>query len=136
MGAQRGQDMLLKIADGGGYVTLAGLRSRSVTLSSETVDVTHGDSVGRWRELLAGAGLRRAAIAASGIFRDDASDARLRALFFGDAVADFQLVIPDFGTLRGAFHILSLDYAGSHDGAVAFDIALESAGPVSFEELA
>lgn len=132
MGAQSGQNLLLKIADGGGFSTIAGLRSRSITLGSETVDITDADAPGRWRELLGGAGIRRASISASGIFRDATSDARLRDVFFADGIANFQIVLPDFGTLEGAFQVLSLDYTGSHDGAVAFDVALESAGALSF----
>jgi TP901-1 family phage major tail protein len=132
MGAQRGQDMLLKIDDGGSYLTLAGLRSRSIALNSESIDVTTGDAPERWRELLGGAGVRRASITASGIFRDSDSDARLRSLFFGDAIADFQIILPDFGALQGSFQILSLDYTGSHESAVTFDIALESAAALTF----
>lgn len=42
------------------------------------------------------------------------------------------MAVPDFGTLEGPFQITSLEYSGSHDGEVAFEVALESAGPVSF----
>ena len=132
MGAQRGQDMLLKISDGGSFITVAGLRSRSISLSAASVDVTTGESPERWRELLGDAGVRRAAISGSGIFADSTGDERLRTAFFGTGTSDFQLVIPDFGTLEGPFHILALDYTGNHDGAVSFDLSLESAGQISF----
>ncbi|MBA4335120.1 MAG: phage major tail protein, TP901-1 family, partial [Methylobacterium sp.] len=63
MSAQKGKDLLLKAADAGGvFVTVAGLRARQIAFNAETVDVTHSESAGRWRELLAGAGMRRAAI--------------------------------------------------------------------------
>jgi TP901-1 family phage major tail protein len=42
-------------------------------------------------------------------------------------------VIPDFGMLSGPFQITALEYTGNHDGEVAFEIALESAGVISFE---
>ena len=38
----------------------------------------------------------------------------------------------DFGTISGPFQVTGLEYAGEHDGEVAYEIALESAGPVSF----
>ena len=60
MGAQKGKDLLLKMNDGTGYVTVAGLRSRKIAFNAETVDVTHAESVDRWRELLEGAGVKRA----------------------------------------------------------------------------
>ena len=63
MPAQKGKDLLLKIDDGAaGFVTVAGLRTRQLAFNAETVDVTHSESAGRWRELLAGAGVRRAGI--------------------------------------------------------------------------
>ncbi|MGU3464584.1 phage major tail protein, TP901-1 family [Methylobacterium sp. C33D] len=133
MGAQKGKDLLIRAGDGaGGFAAVAGLRSRQITLNAETVDVTSADSAGRWRELLAGAGVRRAAIAGSGVFRDQASDARLRLLFFEGAVEAFQIVIPDFGTLEGPFQIASLEYRGDHAGEVTFDMSLESGGALAF----
>ena len=135
MGAQKGKDLLVRISDGaGGFVAVAGLRARQVAFNTETVDVTNADSAGRWRELLAGAGVRRAAVAGSGVFRDEASDARLRQTFFDGVIGLFQIVVPDFGTIEGPFQISSLEYRGEHAGEVTFDIALDSAGPLSFTE--
>ena len=68
----------------------------------------------------------------SGIFKDAQSDATIRQRFFAGAISDWQLIVPDFGTVQGAFQITSLEYTGAHDGEVAFEMALESAGPVSF----
>src|SRR5262245_35565027 len=72
MVAQKGKDLLLKIDSNGlgNFVTVAGLRSKRIAFNSETVDITDADSAGRWRELLAGSGVQRAAISGSGIFKD------------------------------------------------------------------
>ncbi len=136
MGAQRGKDMLLKIEDGeAGFVTLGGLRTRQIAFNAETVDVTHAESAGRWRELLEGAGVRRAAVTGTGIFRDAASDARLRQTFFDAEIRTWQLILPDFGTIEGAFQVTALEYRGEHDGEVTFELTLESAGPIAFTAL-
>ena len=135
MAAQKGKDLLLKIDDGSGFVTVAGLRSRKIAFNAETVDVTHAESAGRWRELLEGAGVRRASISGRGLFRDAASDALLRETFFNGAIEIFQIVIPDFGTIEGLFQMTSLEFAGEHNGEVTFDTALESAGALSFTAL-
>jgi TP901-1 family phage major tail protein len=45
----------------------------------------------------------------------------------------WQVVIPDFGKVSGAFQIAALEYSGAHDGEVVFEIALESAGQLTFE---
>lgn len=135
MAAQKGKDLLLKIdPDGmGSFTTVAGLRARRLAFNAESVDVTDADSAGRWRELLAGAGAQRASLSGSGIFRDASSDAAIRSSFFGGQIRDWQCVIPDFGTVEGPFQITALEYSGSHDGEVAFEIALESAGALAFE---
>lgn len=137
MGAQRGKDLLLKVDPAGGtaYQTMAGLRSRRIAFNAETVDVTDSESVGRWRELLGGAGVQRASISGSGIFKDAASDAAIRQLFFQSRVAAFQAVIPDFGAVSGPFQVTALEYGGEHDGEVSFEMTLESAGALTFASL-
>lgn len=132
MSAQKGKDLLLKLDAGGGFITVAGLRSKRVAFNAETVDVTDSDSAGRWRELLAGSGVQRASVSGSGIFKDAQSDAEIRTRFFAGSISAWQIGIPDFGSVEGPFQITALEYSGSHDGEVAFEIALESAGPVSF----
>ena len=133
MSAQKGRDLLVRVSNGaGGFVAVAGLRARQLAFNAETVDVTNADSAGRWRELLAGAGVRRASVAGAGVFRDEASDARLRQMFFDGAIDSFQIVVPAFGTIEGFFQITSLEYRGDHAGEVTFDMALDSAGALSF----
>ncbi len=132
MSAQKGKDLLIKISDGASFTTVAGLRSRRIAFNAETVDITHAESAGRWRELLDGAGIKRAAVAGRGLFRDEASDALMRQTFFDGAVREYQVVIPDFGTIEGAFQITSLEFAGEHNGEVTYELALESAGALTF----
>lgn len=134
MAAQKGKDMLLKVdsTGAGAYATVAGLRSRSLSVNAETVDITHQESAGQWRELLAGAGVKSARVAGGGVFKDAASDATLRDYAFNGTIRNWQIVAPDFGIIEGAFQISSLEFSGRHDGEVAFEIALESAGQLSF----
>ena len=132
MAAQKGKDLLLKMHDGSGFVTVAGLRSRRIAFNAETVDVTHAESADRWRELLAGAGVKRAAVSGRGLFKDAASDALVRQAFFDGELKTCQIVVPDFGAIEGLFQIASLEFAGEHNGEVTFDLALESAGALTF----
>ncbi|WP_334174999.1 phage major tail protein, TP901-1 family [Pseudoxanthobacter sp.] len=137
MAAQKGRDLLLKVDSTGAgvYVTVAGLRTRKLAFSAEAADVTDTDSAGRWRELLAGTGVRRASLSGAGVFRDAQADATVRTLFFGGVQRNWQVVIPDFGTVSGPFHISALEYGGEHDGEVTFEMALESAGELTFTAL-
>ena len=134
MAAQKGKDLLLKVdSDGtGSFATVAGLRSRTIAFNAEAVDITHTESAGQWRELLEGAGVKTARLSGSGIFKDAASDEIVRSYVFNGTIRNWQVVIPDFGTVEGPFHIGSFELTGRHDGEVAFDIALESAGALTF----
>ena len=133
MAAQKGKDLLLKVDDGTSqFVTVAGLRTQRLALNADSVDITHQESAGRWRELLAGAGVRRASLAGAGIFKDAATDAMIRQIFFDGLIREWQIIVPAFGTIEGAFQISSLDYRGEHSGEVTFDLALESAGELTF----
>ena len=133
MPAPKGKDLLIKMDDGAGaFITVAGLRARRIAPNAEAVDVTHAESAGRWRELLAGVGVRRASISGSGVFKDEASDARMRQVFFDGDILAYQIVIPDFGRIEGPFQITSLEYRGDHAGEVTFEMAFESAGALVF----
>lgn len=132
MTAQKGKDLLLKIEDGAGFTTVAGLRARKLSFNAEAIDVTDAESTGRWRELLAGAGVRRASLSGSGLFKDQESDRLVRASFFSGTILTWQVIIPDFGTVTGPFQITALDYSGQYNGELQFEIALDSAGAVTF----
>lgn len=135
MVAQKGKDLLLKVHSGSAYETVAGLRSKRLALNAETVDVTDAESAGRWRELLGGAGAQRASVTGAGIFKDQTSDALVRGSFFSGALLDWQIVIPGFGAVSGLFQVTALEYSGQHNGEVQFELALESAGQISFGAL-
>lgn len=136
MAAQRGKDILLKLAnDAGIFETCAGLRTKRIALNAESVDVTNADSAGRWRVLLAGSGVQRVSVSGSGIFKDAVSDSLIREIFFNGAIENWQMVLPNFGIIEGEFQIIALEYGGNHDGEVTFEIALESAGEVKFTAL-
>ena len=138
MAAQKGKDILLKIGDGAGpevFTTVAGLRARTISLNARSVDATDSDSAGRWRELLAGAGVRQASVSGAGVFRDAASDALIRAAFFAQSADSWQLIVPDFGTLQGPFLVAALEYAGEHEGEATYAITLSSAGEIGFTSL-
>lgn len=134
MAVQNGKDLLVKIDLTGdsNFQTVAGLRATRISFNAESVDVTSLESAGGWRELLKGAGVKSAAISGSGIFRDAASDARARQIFFDGEVPEFQVVIPDFGVVEGPFQLTAIEYAGTHDGEATYELSLASAGQLTF----
>ena len=134
MAAQSGKDMLLKLDEtgSGSFLTVAGLRTRTLAFNAAISDVTDAESAGRWHELLAGGGVKRASVSGSGIFKDQASDEAVRALFFAGTISNWQLILPDFVTVAGPFQVAALEFRGDHAGEVTFELALESAGEMSF----
>lgn len=137
MAAQSGKDLLLKLdeAGTGSFLTMAGLRARTLSFNARAVDVTHSLSPGRWQELLEGAGVKSAALSGSGVFTDSAADAAVRQLFFAGAIRPWQIFIPDFGEVEGRFQITALQYDGNHERELTFDMALQSAGELTFSAL-
>ena len=136
MSAQKGKDMLLKLdTDGlGTFATVAGLRGKSLSFNTETIDITDAESQGQWRELLA-CGVKTARVSGSGIFKDQSSDDLVRSYFFNDTIRDWQITIPDFGVLEGLFQISGFEYSGGHNNELSFELTLESAGQLTFTSL-
>ena len=134
MSAQSGRDMLLKLDEtgAGGFATVAGIRTRQLSFNAQSIDTTDSYSSGQWRELLGGGGIKTASLSGAGVFKDASTDAKIRELFFSGELRNWQLIIPDFGTIQGAFQITALEFSADHSSEVTFDIALESAGQITF----
>jgi TP901-1 family phage major tail protein len=138
MAGQRGRDVLIRIGDGGSsetFASVAGIRARTISLSAGLIEATTTESPQAWRELVAGAGVKRAEVSGSGVFKDAASDALIQLAYFNGDTPRIQLVIPGFGVMAGPFLISELSYFGAHDDEAGFAIRLASAGVVTFEAM-
>ena len=143
MAAQKGLDVLMKIDISGTKTTIGGLRSTSITLNDESVDITNKDSLGS-RTLLAGAGVNSLSVSGSGVFTDAASEVAVRTAFQAQqntsdgssgqtaAFESFQFIIPNLGTYTGNFQITSLEYSGEYNGEATYSMSFESAGYITF----
>ena len=132
MAAQKGAAFLLKISDGAAtpsYQTVAGLRTTQLSITGDTVVVTHKDS-GGWRELLSGAGVRQVSVSAAGIFLGSAAENQIRDHALAGTIADYELSFEDGARMRGKFLIQRLDYSGDFNGERNYTLALESSGAV------
>jgi TP901-1 family phage major tail protein len=84
-----------------------------------------------WTETLAG--LKNVSVTGDGFFEDSATEARMNAVAMNaDSKANFQVVVPDFGSYGGAFRITSLEFGGETEGGVTYSLSLESTGAVEF----
>tara|TARA_R110001592_G_scaffold153992_1_gene382848 strand:- start:2825 stop:3268 length:444 start_codon:yes stop_codon:yes gene_type:complete len=143
MPAQKGKDVLIKLDNSGTYTAIGGLRSSSITLSDEAVDITNKSSSG-YRTLLAGAGVNSIAISGSGVFTDDAIENLMKDAYLAQqnvavdgtsaqtpAFENFEFYIPTFFKFRGAFQITSLEYAGEYNGEATYSMSFESSGIIA-----
>lgn len=134
MAAEKGRAFLLKIGDGGApevFDIVGGMRSTSLRINNEMVDVTNKTS-GGWREILSGAGIRHISLAGSGIFTDSTSENTLQAKALTSSVDNYEVAFESGDKFTGAFQVTSLEYAGDYNGERTYNLALESSGVVSF----
>ena len=134
MAAQTGRAIQIRadIAADDNFVSIGGMRSKSITMNEEEVDVSDSDSTDRFRELLAGAGIRTVGISGSGVFKDSSSEQQLMTWFLAGTHGEYEFFIPDFGTLKGFFQISSLEYSGEYNGEAQFSVTFANAGDVNF----
>lgn len=135
MAAICGKDIIVSFKDDAGspaYTVVAGLRTRSIRINSEMVDVTNSDSTGMWRELLSGCGVRSATISGAGVFLDAAGDEAVRDAVFENENRDARVLVPGFGTFEGPFKVSDLEFAGEYNGEGTYSLTLESAGVLTF----
>jgi TP901-1 family phage major tail protein len=138
MAKQLGRSFLLKVGDGEAsetFTTVAGINSKSITINNSAIDVTTPDATTPgghlWAQSLGG--LKAVSVSGDGIFLDDAAEARLNTVALAaDAVANFQILVPHFGTYAGEFRVTSIELGGETEGGVTFSTSLESNGTIAF----
>lgn len=132
MPAQKGRNALLKYYNGSSYVTVGGAREITLTINNEPVDITNSDDAGI-RKLLEGAGVNSISIKLQGVYVEDAAAAAMRVDAMTNAHRNYQVVIPGTAakTYQGSFMMASYEEAGTYNGAVSYNLTLESAGAVT-----
>lgn len=137
MAAEKGRAFLAKIGDGGTptelFTTVAGLRSTSMTINDEAVDITNKDS-GGWRELLAGAGVKNVSVSGSGVFKNSQAELDVQAKIMAtpSVIANWELEFENGAKFAGAFQVTQLQYTGEHNGERTYTWTLESSGTIAF----
>lgn len=132
MAAQRGKDVLIQTMVSASMTTVAGMRTKTLAVNSETVDVSDSGSTGEWRELLANAGIKSVSITGAGVFKDSAGESVLVGLALSGNIQAFNFVYPGLGTFSGDFQCSQAELSGEYNGEAAFSFTFESAGVVAF----
>lgn len=138
MAKQKGRALLVKIGDGADpevFSNLCGLNSKSLSINNTSIDVTTPDCTtpegALWTETLNG--LKNVSVSGDGFFEDSTAEARANTVAMqADNQANFEIVVPDFGTYAGAFRIDTLAFGGETEGGSTYSFALSSTGAVTF----
>lgn len=113
--------------------TLAGVQTRSVSITNDYVDVTNDDDNG-WRTLLTDPGLRSVEVTIGGITTDEVLLAEImKASITGqtlEATLPTSLTTP--GSLSGTYLVSGLEQSGDHGGEVSFSATFMSSGEVTY----
>jgi TP901-1 family phage major tail protein len=112
MAAGKGSSFLLKENSTGTPATVGGLRSTSMSINGEMVDITDKDAGAfissgndKARVLLQGGGVRSMTLSASGVFTDSSTENLVRGFAFDGAIQNYDLVFSDGSKIAGAFLI-------------------------------
>ena len=130
MTAQKGMDFLLEK----GATPIGGFRSRSISLSADSVDATSSDDTARWRQLLAGASVIGLTVSGSGVVKNAAAQRTLVADLIAQTLDAYKVTVPGIGEFDGPFQVTAFQAQGDHAGEATFDITLESGGNLTFTE--
>ena len=139
MAAGKGSSFLLKDNSTGTPATVGGLRSTSMTINGEAVDITTKDSNAfitsgndKARDLLQGGGVRSMTLSASGVFTDSSTENLVRGFAFDGAIQNYDLIFSDGSKIAGAFLITSYERAGEFNGEETYSLTLESSNTITY----
>ena len=121
------------LSQGSPLVAIAALRTKTMTMANEPVDVTSDDDAG-FRNLLADPGNKTLDISVEGVAKDVASFSALLTLATSgtDILDSFSLLFPGIGTIAGEFVVSSFEVGAPYNEAATFSCTLQSAGAYTF----
>lgn len=121
------------LSQGSPLVAIAALRTKTMTMANEPVDVTSDDDAG-FRKLLADPGNKTLDISVEGVAKDVASFTALLTLASSgtDILDSFSLLFPGIGTIAGEFVVSSFEVGAPYNEAATFSCTLQSAGAYTF----
>jgi TP901-1 family phage major tail protein len=121
---------------GSPLVAVAALRTKTMSLANEPVDVTSDDDNG-FRKLLQDPGNKTLDISIEGVAKDVASFNSLMTLATSgtDILESVSLLFPAIGTIAGEFVISSFEIGAPYNEAATFSCTLQSAGAYTWTSI-
>jgi len=133
MSKLKGQFFRLYVEIDSTFTLLAALRSTTMTLNNEAVDITDKDGT-LWKTLLEGAGVESISIKASGMCNNSASFAFIRTNAITGALVKMRIESNIYDIYDGVFKITSMESSGDYNKEEIFSLSLDSSGALSIPE--
>ena len=127
----KGREFLIQRITGGVGVTIAGGRSKSMSINNEQVDVTQSDNM-PWRVLLEDAGVKSMSLSISGVFIDDPSLDQAMQDCLAQSIDDYINISGRGDAFAGPFMYASIERSAEYNDAEQYSISLESAGEIVY----
>lgn len=127
MAAAAGRKLIIRR----GGQPIAALRSRTITLNGEPIDITSDDNDGA-QTLLPEAGQVSFNISFSGVMKDSGLIASHQALGAAATFEDLEVEFPDGSTLAGEFFFASLTITGEYNDAITIEGEFQSSGLATY----
>lgn len=128
MTAKAGRQVLLQIADGTEFTTIAALTSKGLSINKNPIDITSDDDSG-WRTLLADLdGDRSVDIDCEGVLKTN----QVGLLAESDADIELRFDVPGIRRYQGTFKITAYKTEGETGDKVTFTASFQSSGAVAF----
>ena len=121
---------------GSPLVAVGALRTKTMSIANEAIDVTSDDDAG-FRKLLQDPGTKTLDISIEGVVKDIASFNALMALAVSgtDVMENVSLLFPAIGTIAGEFVISGLEIGAPYNEAATFSATLQSAGAYTYTSI-
>jgi len=112
------------------FLTVAGMRSTSMSINNEAVDVTDKGDV-PWRTLLA-VGIRSMELSASGIFSNADVLNDIMTDVTNGAISNFKITSGRGDSFLGDFLVASCERSGEYNQAEQYTLSLSSSGAIAY----
>ena len=112
-----------------GATPIAAIRTRTVSINNEPVDITSDDDNG-FRTLLQDPGTKTLDLSIEGVAKD--ATLLTSVMSTTDIIETLSILFPTIGTIAGDFVVASFELAAPYNEAATFTASLQSSGAFTF----
>jgi TP901-1 family phage major tail protein len=118
-----------------GFAAIGGIRSKSFSINSETIDLTNEDS-DEWKVILDQGGVRSVAVSGSGVYSDTDNMRTLQTDFLANNLIEMAFVeVKANYVWAGYFKVESLEISGDYNAESSLSISAASSGEVTLTDM-